>query len=380
MLAAVPVFAAGDEVVAIPVSGTIDAGMEHLVQRAVSDAKDRHARAILIDVNTFGGLVDAATNIRDALYGAQMPVYAYVSERAWSAGALITLSASKIVMAPGSSIGAAEPTYKKPGAILSLTADEALAAHYADAIASTQSDALRTLGLSNARVVSPEYTFAERLARFATNPQVSGILLSLGFLGLLIELQTLHGIAGAVGVAALALFFGTHVYSGFSNLFVVLLAVAGIALILLELHVIPGHGFPGILGALALVAAVFIAFGGIPFVFVTAQSLAIAIVLSVVAFWVASRIFPESAWLRRIVFVAEQGPDYVASADYRALVGKTGLATSYLRPAGVASIDGRRVDVLTEGDFVPAGTAVTVTRVEGARIFVAPVAQGSLKQ
>jgi len=105
---------------------------------------------------------------------------------------------------------------------------------------------------------------------------------------------------------------------------------------------------------------------------VTAQALAIAIVLSVLVFWGASRVFPESAWMRRIVLVAEQGPDYVASSDYRALIGKTGIATSYLRPAGVASIDGRRVDVLTEGDFVTAGTAVTVTRVEGARIFVMP--------
>ncbi|MBV8074060.1 MAG: NfeD family protein, partial [Candidatus Eremiobacteraeota bacterium] len=160
---------------------------------------------------------------------------------------------------------------------------------------------------------------------------------------------------------------------------VVVLALAGIVLILLELHVIPGHGISGIAGALALIAAVFFAFGGIPFVFVTAQSLAIAIVLSVVVFWGASKVFPESAFMRRLVLVAEQGPDYVASADYQSLIGKTGIATSYLRPAGVASIDGRRVDVLTEGDFVPAGTAVTVTRVEGARIFVIPADQSTKK-
>jgi membrane-bound serine protease (ClpP class) len=54
-------------------------------------------------------------------------------------------------------------------------------------------------------------------------------------------------------------------------------------------------------------------------------------------------------------------------------VGRSGFATSYLRPAGVASVDGKRVDVLTEGDFVPAGSPVRVSRVEGARIFVHPV-------
>ena len=415
-LAVVPVFAGTEAVVVIPIEGTIDTGMEHLVRRAVAEAHERHAKAILLDVNTFGGLVSAATEIRDALYASDVPVYAYVSKRAWSAGALVTLAASKIVMAPGSSIGAAEPIpksvktvsalraefestaarghrdpklaagmvdatlavppYKKAGAILSLTADQAKDAHFADAIALTQSDARNVLGIGRAAVISPDYTFGERLARFATNPEVSGLLLSLGFLGLLIEMQTLHGIAGAIGVGALALFFGTHVYAGFSNGFVVILAIAGIMLILFELHVLPGHGVSGIAGALALFAAVFLAFGGIPFVFVTAQALAIAIVLSALTFWGASRVFPENAFMRRLVLVAEQGPDYVSSGDYRALLGKTGIATSYLRPAGVASIDGRRVDVLTEGDFVPAGTAVTVTRVEGARIFVRPVAKG----
>ena len=68
-------------------------------------------------------------------------------------------------------------------------------------------------------------------------------------LGLIIEMQTLHGIAGSIGVVALALFFGTHVYAGFSNGLVIALAVIGIVGILWELHVVPGHGLPGILGA-----------------------------------------------------------------------------------------------------------------------------------
>ncbi|MBV8355359.1 MAG: ATP-dependent Clp protease proteolytic subunit, partial [Candidatus Eremiobacteraeota bacterium] len=245
---------AGGEVVVIPIEGTIDAGMEHLVRRAVAQAHDDRAKAILLDVNTFGGLVDAATNIRDALFASDVPVYAYVSKRAWSAGALVTLSARKIVMAPGSSIGAAEPIpktpktvsalraefestaqregrdpriaagmvdaslvvpgYKSAGAILSLTAQEAKGAHFADAVAASEDEAQADLGLRGARLVSPQYTLGEQVARFATNPEVSGLLLSLGFLGLLIEMQTLHGIAGAIGVGALALFFGTHVYAG----------------------------------------------------------------------------------------------------------------------------------------------------------------------
>lgn len=398
-------------VVVVPIEGTVDEGMAHLVQRAVREANDTHAAAILLDVNTPGGLVSAAFEIRDAMFAAKVPTIAYVSQRAYSAGALITLSAQTIVMAPGASIGAAEPipndpkhvsalraefastaarnhrdpklagamvdkhidasAYKNAGAILSLTADEAKRAHVADAIAPTQAGALAFAHLRGP-LTTAGYTWGESLARFATSPEVSGILLSLGVLGLLIEMQTLHGIAGALGVTSLALFFGTHVYAGFSDAIVIALALAGVLGILFELHVFPGHGIAGSLGGMALIAAIVLAFG-LAFIFVAVQAISIAIVLSAIFFALSTRVFPESAFFRRITFSGVQGPEYVASRDFRGLIGHTGIATSYLRPAGVADLDGERVDVLTEGDFVPEGARVRVSRVQGSRIFVRPV-------
>jgi len=120
-------------------------------------------------------------------------------------------------------------------------------------------DALKRFGLAGVPQTAASYTFAEQVARFATNPEVSGLLLTIGFLGLLIELQTLHLVAGAVGATALALFFGTHVYAGFSNGLVVGLAVLGLVLILFELHVLPGHGIAGTLGTIALVGLLVVA-------------------------------------------------------------------------------------------------------------------------
>ena len=131
----------------------------------------------------------------------------------------------------------------------------------------------------------------------------------------------------------------------------------------------PGHGWAGIAGVVILLSAIVLTFGGAAFFFVAAQALSVAIVLSLLAFWAATRVFPENAFVRRLALTATQGPEYVAAPDYRNLLGRSGFATSYLRPAGVASIDGRRIDVLTEGDFVPAGSPVLVTRVEGAQIF-----------
>jgi membrane-bound serine protease (ClpP class) len=396
-------------VLVVPIQGIIDQGMAHLVVRAVAQAKAEHARAIVLNVNTFGGLVTAGAEIRDALLHSDVPVDAYV-ERATSAGALVTLAASHIVMTPSGTIGDAEPIpndpkhvsflrgefeataqarhrnarlaasmvdksidvpeYKTPKTLLNLSANAARATGFSEATVPTFPAALAHFGLAGAPRADASYTFAEQIARIATNPEISGILLALGFLGLLIELQTLHGVAGAIGAGSLALFFGTHIYAGFSNGLILALALVGVLLILFELHVLPGHGIAMTLGVLILVASVLLAFGGLEFIVGGLQALAVAIVLSAVTFALLQRVLPENAFVKRLTFAGTQGPDYVASADHRHLLGGSGTALSFLRPAGVATFGGVRVDVLTEGEFIPAGTPIRVTRVEGARIFV----------
>ncbi|HET9028970.1 MAG TPA: NfeD family protein [Candidatus Aquilonibacter sp.] len=405
-------------VVVVPIQGTVDDGMAHLVERAVATANDQHARAVVLDVNSTGGLLDDAFRIKDALYNAKEPVIAYVSKRAYSSAALISMASGTIIMAPGASIGAAQPhpttaeivsalkaefesaaqrnhrnptlaaamvdpkvsvpDYKPAGAYLTLNTSDALRSGIAQGQAASLKDALAMEHLADAPQISPQYSWGEELARFATTPAISSILLTLGMLGLILEMQTLHGIAGTIGVASLALFFGTHVYAGFSNGLVIALAVIGLIGILWELHVVPGHGLPGILGVLALLAAVLLAFG-IPFFFVAIESVSTAIILTVIAFAMLTRVFPENAWMQKLTLSAAQGPDYVTSADFTSLRGAIGTAASYLRPAGIAAIDGKRVDVLTEGEFIQAGTPIRVTRVEGARIFVEPVSLPSYK-
>ncbi len=405
-------------VVIVPISGMVDDGMAHLVQRAITQADDDHAAAVVLDVNSDGGLVEAAQDIQSAIFGAREPVYAYVERRAFSAASLITLSTSHIIMSPGSAIGSAQPHpdgpearsavkalfisaaqrnhrpeklaaamvdstievpgYNTPGRFLTLSAQDAVKLGIADGIEPTLDAALGSLHLADAQRITPTYSWGEELARFINQPLITSLLLTIAGLGLIIELQTLHGIAGTIGVLALALFFGTHVYAGFSNGLVIALAVLGLIGILWELHVVPGHGFPGILGGLALLTAVFLAFG-IPFTFIAIQSIASAIVLTVILFALFARYYPQNAWMGRLALVEAQGADYVASKDYSSLQGMTGVAASYLRPAGVAQIDGKRVDVLTEGEFIAAGTPVRVTRVEGARVFVEPVTLPSYK-
>lgn len=206
-----------------------------------------------------------------------------------------------------------------------------------------------------------------------TDPVVSGLLLTLGMLGLLIEMQTLHGIAGTIGIAALAVFFASHLIVGDATGWVIGLALIGLFGILWELHVVPGHGAPGVLGAIALFLAVLWAFGFLYF-FIAVETVATSLVTTVILFALAVRVFPENAWMKRLAFQGVQGADYVTSADFSDLLGMSGTAISFLRPSGFALLDGRRIDVLTEGEFIHQGTPIRVTRVEGARIFVEPIA------
>jgi membrane-bound serine protease (ClpP class) len=115
-------------------------------------------------------------------------------------------------------------------------------------------------------------------------------------------------------------------------------------------------------------------------IFVAMQTVASAIVLTVILFYLATRIFPENAWIRKLTFAGAQGADYVTSSDFSSLLGKSGVASTFLRPSGVALIDGQRADVLTQGEFIQEGTPVRVTRVEGSRIFVEPISLPSYKE
>ena len=96
-----------------PIEGMIDLGIAPFVQRVLNEATQEGAAAVIVEINTFGGRVDGAVLIRDALLTARVRTVAFVNKRAISAGALISLAAEKIVMADGGTIGAATPVARR---------------------------------------------------------------------------------------------------------------------------------------------------------------------------------------------------------------------------------------------------------------------------
>ncbi len=93
----------------ILINGTINTGISLNVGRIIKDAENVNANAIILEINTFGGEMEAATQIRDYILDTNILTIAFINKRAISAGALISLASDKIVMSPGATIGAATP-------------------------------------------------------------------------------------------------------------------------------------------------------------------------------------------------------------------------------------------------------------------------------
>jgi len=93
----------------VPVTGVVELGLAPFIERSLEEAEAAGASAVILDMDTPGGRVDAAQRIADALQDSPVPVYTLVNRRAFSAGALIALATDEIYMRPGSVLGAATP-------------------------------------------------------------------------------------------------------------------------------------------------------------------------------------------------------------------------------------------------------------------------------
>ncbi|MDZ7767064.1 MAG: ATP-dependent Clp protease proteolytic subunit [Melioribacteraceae bacterium] len=285
------------------IEGDIDLGLAPYVKRIVDQANSENADAIIFRINTFGGRVDAATQIKDAILNSEVLTIAFVDKRAISAGALISLSCQKIVMVEGASIGAttvvdqsgskqaekaqsymrsemratAERNNRRTDIaeamvdervvieglvdstqLLTLTSKEALTYGVADTIISTEKELLAAFGFENAQIIKEDVNWGEDVVRFLSNPIISSILIMIAMLGMFTEIKTPGwGLPGTASLIALALFFGSGLILDLVSVIEILIFVIGVALLLVELFIVPGFGIFGLLGIAAIVASLF---------------------------------------------------------------------------------------------------------------------------
>lgn len=409
------------------IDGEIDLGMAPYVVRVISEAEKNNADAIVFRINTFGGRLDAATQIKDAIIGTKILTIAFINNRGISAGALISLSCDKIAMAPGSSIGAstvvdqsgqkqsekyqsymrsemratAERNGRRtdiaqgmvderiiiPGLVdstqlVTLTTDEALKYKMADVQANNLNEVLKDFGLQGAEIITVDVNWAEEVVKFLNNPIISSILIMIGFFGLIAEIKTPGwGVAGTTGLIALALFFGSSYIVELASAIDIVLFVVGLVLLALEIFVIPGFGVAGIAGIILIFVSLFLSLvpSG-PLMDFDSISVAIiqltgAIVAAFILILILAKFLPKSRTFNKLILAdeerAEQG--FVSYPSEKELVGQQGIALTTLRPAGTAEFNGRRYDVMADWDYIEKGSKIVVLRVEGVKVVVKQV-------
>jgi len=406
------------KVYVVPLRGEVEPGWLVFLERSLKEAADNDAAAVILEMDTPGGYIETAKKARQLLDDFSSPVYAYVKPHALSAGAYLALAADGFFMAPGSTIGAAEPRLaggrevvdekylssweadmrgvaenqgKDPllaaamvrkeiavegvvssGELLTLTAQEAERLKFSDGTVSTIEELLQVLDLEGAELVRISPTPWENMGGWLIKPTVATILLSLAFLFLVLEVLTAgFGIAGLLSILCFGLYFGGHFFTGVSGWLSVFLFLFGIVLLLVEAF-IPGFGVFGVGGLVSVSASIVLSAASTE---LGLKMLLVSFLISGTAGFLAFKYLQRRGALRRFVLfdaaTREQG--FRSSADLYYLTGKKGTSVTPLRPAGIVLIEGSRFDVVSEGSYVPQGVAVEVIKVEGRRVVVRPL-------
>ena len=300
------------KVYVVPIQNTIDLGIPAFVKRAIDTAEKDDAKLIIFDIETFGGRVDAATQVKDAISGTDIQTIAFINRRAISAGSLIALSCDKIYMTSGATIGAtsvvdmsgekqaeksqsymreemaatAEQSGKnttiargmvdeelsfeylvvdgdsmkvddiegrKEGKLITLTTELALKYKIADGTSESIEGILLDLSIENYDIITLDENWSEDLVRILTDPVVSSLLTTFGTIGIISELYSAGwGIGGTIGIICLTLALGAGYLTKLASATDLLIIFSGLTLLLVEFVAIPGFGVFGIVGLVIL--------------------------------------------------------------------------------------------------------------------------------
>ena len=437
------------DIIVVPLHGEVSPSLLTFLRRAVKMAESNQASAIVFDMNTYGGRLDTATDIVNALNQIKVPTYTFINTNAGSAGALIAIATQHIYMAPVSAIGAAAPILSTgedlpatarektisywsalirasatknghnpelaeafmnkdkevkigdrivhpKGTVLAINAQEAVVKAdgkplLAEGIVDSIADLTRRAGLKG-EVVTIEPTGFEQIAFWIT--ALAPLLLLGGILGAYLEFKIPGAMwPGVISAICFALFFLGHYLAGLAGWEVVALFVLGLVLILIEILFFAHSTIVfGVLGVFLMIASLLWTmidrYPRQPFL-PTGKALAIpllnmliAIVGSFIVIALLARYLPRTSLYRRFALIDSNppGPSLVGVprqfATALALApGMQGTAVTVLRPSGKARFADHVVDVVTEGEFIPPQTVVTVIETDGMRVVVKGAAQ-----
>lgn len=401
----------------------------HKTKKAFSEARELKVDLILIHMNTYGGMLDAADSIRTAILNSAIPVWVFIDNNAASAGALISIACDSIYMRSGGSIGAAtvvdqtgkplpdkyqsymrsmmrstaEATGRNPdiaqamvdpriyiegindtGKVLTFTASEALKYDFCEGIAESVSEVFEIAKIEDYKIIEQHLTVADRIIRFLINPFVSGILIMIIIGGIYFELQTPGiGFPLAASVTAALLYFAPLYIEGLAEHWEIVLFIVGLILLGIEIFVTPGFGVPGIAGIILIVSGLTLSMtGNRGFDFGTVEitglvrSFFIVIIAAfaalVFSFWFGRKLLTTTTF-GHLALDSVQKPEEgftSSSTSYRNMVGQTGTAYTILRPAGKVKIGEDIYDATAETGYIEKDSPVKVSGYQSSQLIV----------
>jgi membrane-bound serine protease (ClpP class) len=405
-------------VLVLSIRDEIDTRMARYVELALREAEDTKADIVLIDMDTYGGMLTDAKDIVDKLMQVKKPVWVFINTDAASAGALISIACDSIYMAPGASIGAAtvvtgngerapdkyqsymrsimrstaqengrNPTIaeamvdenveldsiKKPGQVITFSTDEAIRHGYCEGKVTSIDSLLRQNHITHYTLHRFELSVVDSTVNFFMNPFISGILILFILGGIYFELQAPGlGLAGLLALIALVLYLVPYYLNGLAENWEILTLLAGIALIGVELFLIPGFGVAGIAGitlTLGSLVLIMINNDAFDFSFVPTNDMLLALIAalggmvgSMVLLFAGSARIMNSRAFRRVALTDTQDSTqgYTANFNQTSMAGKQGVAHTVLRPSGKVTIDGQVYDAFTRGEYIEPGEAIEV--------------------
>lgn len=410
----------------IHVEGLIDNGLHKYIQRGLNQAQANEASGIILYIDTFGGLVDAADKIRKNLLDTDMLVISYIDKNAASAGALIALATDSIFMAPGASIGAATVvdgtgTYAsekmqsymrgimrataqakgrdpriaeamvderieiegivEEGQLLTLSTTEAIEIGLANGSFRNLEQLMEHMGWEDKELFDFQEFWAESVLRFLANPVITSILMLMMLGGLYFELQSPGiGFPGAISGIGAMLFFAPLYIMGLAQSWEILLFIIGVGFIIVEVFVLPGFGVPGILGitlvifsmGASLIGNVGLQFPELHQITQAIWTMAVTLILGVAMIGSMVKYLPDNKMFNKLVLAdqTDRNHGYISSDSKDDLMGLEGVAITSLRPSGTVLIQDRRIDVVSVGDFIEKGAHVKVVDTSGSRVMV----------
>ncbi|MGO3752335.1 MAG: NfeD family protein [Peptoniphilaceae bacterium] len=402
-------FSKENDVFIIPINGEINSATSNFVKEGIDKAVENNYKAIVFDIDTYGGSVIAAEQIKDDIINSPIKTVAYVNTKAESAGVLISIACEKIYMRSTATIGSAEtiPNTEKnisfwrsilrdtaqkrnrnetvieamadkdisidglvtKGKLVNLTSKESLDYGISDGVIDSKKELVTELGYNIENTDTLEMSNLLKFINFISNPTIATLFIILGMSGFVFELFSPgFGVGGIISIISFFMFFLGNTMVGNSNWYSIAIFILGIVLILIEIA-IPGFGIAGISGLIAIILGLILAMETIE---IAITSIAISLVITIMFTLFLIKKGMKFKLINKLTLnrPGDFSEKYLSVDHAKLNLGQVGKSLTVLKPTGFIEVEGSKYEAIAYKGFIEKGVDVEVIKIESYKIFV----------